>query len=444
MNEQYAKFLEQKKISHKPSGFTTKSLPDTLYDFQKFCVMRALHAGRYALFEECGLGKTRQQIVFADEVVKHTNGIALILCPLSVAGQTIKEGENIGIEISRNDSARIRIANYEQLPNIDTSKYNCIILDESSILKNFEGKFRNDLISTFSHTPYKLCCSATPSPNDDMELGNHSEFLNAMSRNEMLAMYFVHDGGETSKWRLKGHAEDVFWQFVSTWATVVNAPSAIGFSDEGYILPDLKYVEHLIHTESKNNAIFNSTAVSATDFNAELRRTKQQRMERAAIIDASTDGQHIIWVKQNEEGELLRQMLHGAVEVHGSQSAEQKEEYLLAFASGEIRTLITKTSICGYGMNFQNCHHQTFASPDFSFERTYQGVRRSYRFGQKYPVTANIIVTDTMQNVLSSIKRKEAQFKLMQQRMQSYVSHTHGTSLHNRSYQTLKLPTWLK
>lgn len=418
----YQEFLEKKQKRIIESGFQPEPLPDFLFPFQKFCVERALIAGKYALFEDCGLGKTRQQIVFADECQRKTGMPCLILCPLSVSGQTIQEGQNIGIEIMRArfwPEAPIQIANYEQIENIDCSIYGCIVLDESSILKNFEGAYRNLIIDNFKHTPYKLCCTATPSPNDPMELGNHAEFLDIMTRNEMLAMFFVHDGGEVQKWRLKKHAVKDFWQWVSSWALVFSNPKDIDFPMSGYDLPKLNFIEKQIITDKRNNGLlFNDVAVSATNFNQELRITKIERLEQVKQIIAEKPNENfIIWVKQNEEADYLKDMLPGAVEVRGSDSNERKESTLLAFANNEIKILITKTKIAGYGMNFQNCHNQIFASPDFSFETLYQGIRRSWRFMQYHEVNIYLITTDTMTNVIQAINKKSQQFEEMKREM---------------------------
>jgi hypothetical protein len=456
----YANILIQKRKQIQPGGFKASYIPDALFPFQQFAVDRALHYGRYALFEQMGLGKTRQQIVFAYNCVLHTNKPALILCPLAVSGQTIKEGEVIGVEVKRiihsnsgvnttTLSPTIYICNYEQLENIEhlIPQFCCVVLDESSILKNHEGKYRNALISLFRNTPYKLPCTATPSPNDFMELGNHSELLNAMTREEMLAMYFVHDGGETNKWRLKGHAQDVFWQWVTGWALIVSKPSDIGFDNTGYDLPPLHYHVHEISTEKKGNLLFNDTAVSATDFNGELRRTMKERLERTAQIVAANNDAHLVWIRHNEEGKLLRDLIPDAIEVAGSDTTEYKEEMLLAFAAGEINRLITKTKICGYGMNFQKCNQTTFAAPDFSFEQTYQGIGRFHRFGNLKDVHANFIVTDTMSNILREFKRKKQQHEDMQQRTLKYVHAYQSratTSTKTHQQQQIKIPTWLK
>jgi len=422
----YNEFLKTKEKRVIDTGFEHSGKWDHLYPFQEYCVKTALKKGRYALFEDCGLGKTRQQITWANEVAKHTGKPVLILAPLAVVGQTIQEGEKIGIDVG-NDT--IHITNYEQLDNIDCSIYSGVVLDESSILKNFEGAIRNAIIDNFSNTQFKLACTATPSPNDPMELGNHSEFLNVMSRQEMLAMYFVHDGGETSKWRLKGHCVELFYRWVSSWAVMLSKPSDIGFSDEGYNLPALNYFEKTIITPKKDDGLlFNDTAISATNHNAELRITKIARLDEVADIVNNSTESFIIWVKQNEEGETLRKMISGAIEVQGSDTPEYKKEKLLGFANDEFRILITKSKIGGFGMNFQNCHNMIFASPDFSFEALYQSIRREWRFGQTKPVNVWLITTDTMQNVIQSIRNKQNQFEEMQQEMQKAMNHIHEQS----------------
>ena len=291
-------------------------------------------------------------------------------------------------------------------------------MDESSILKNFEGKTKNEVIDKFQNTDYKLACTATPSPNDPMELGNHSEFLNVMSRNEVLAMYFVHDGGETAKWRLKGHCEQLFWDWVSTWAVMLSKPSDIGFNADGYNLPPLHLKEVQIKTlERDNGKLFNDVAISATNFNQELRLTKIDRLDEVVSIVNNSDENFIIWIKQNEEGEYLRKLIPDAIEVKGSDTIDYKEEKLLGFGQNKYRVLITKTKIAQFGLNFQNCRNQIFASIDFSFEGLYQAIRRSYRFGQKNDVHIYLITTDTMTNVLESIYKKQRQFEEMQSAM---------------------------
>jgi len=484
MNMDYLEMLEQKKRTFADSGFVCNTEWAHLYPFQQYCVRIALKKGRFALFEDCGLGKTRQQLTWANEVVNYANKPVLILAPLAVVPQTIQEANRVGITVIeygnwestfRKTSGKpaksnsilaakyfmewdtnvhdtkltppdeisncIYITNYEQLENIDCSLFAGVVLDESSIIKNMEGVYRNFLVENFRTTQFKLCCTATPSPNDPMELGNHAEFLNAMNYNEMLSMYFVHDGGETSKWRLKGHSESVFWDFVSSWAIMLSKPSDIGFSDEGYNLPPLSYNEKIIITEKKNNgSLFNDTAISATTHNAELRLTKIARLDEVAAIVNSSDESFIIWVKQNEEGEALRKLIPNAIEVKGSDTPEWKRDKLLGFANNEFKVLITKTKIGGFGMNFQNCHNMIFASPDFSFEGLYQSIRREWRFGQKNTVNVWLITTDTMQNILTSIKRKQAQFedmqRAMQQSMNSSFKHKQKMERENKTYKS--------
>jgi len=428
---EYKEFLQSKQKRIIESGFESDDLNKNLFPFQDFIVKRALKAGKYAIFADCGLGKTLMQLSWAHEVANYTNKPVLILAPLAVSGQTIKEGLKFGIDVFKYNikdapcinENRIFISNYEQLENIDCSIFSGIVLDESSILKNFEGATKKLIIDNFKNTPYKLACTATPSPNDPMELGNHSEFLDVMSRNEMLAMYFVHDGGETAKWRLKGHAIKLFYQFIGTWAIMLNKPQDIGFQMNGYNLPSLNLIEKQIITPNRDNGqLFNDAAISATNFNQELRLTKIERLDQVIeIINNSTEN-FIIWIKQNEEGELLKKLIPEAIEVKGSDSNEWKESKLLGFANNEFRVLITKTKIASFGMNYQNCRNQIFASLDFSFEGLYQSIRRSYRFGQKKEVNIYLITTDTMANVKQSIDNKQKQFEVMQSEMSKSIN----------------------
>lgn len=415
----YEEFLKQKVKTHHLSGFDVNEseLNNMLFPFQKFIVKRAIKAGKYAIFADCGLGKTFMQLEWARLVFEHTGKPSLILAPLAVVGQTIQEANkwNIPIQV---------IENYEQLSNIDCSQFGGVVLDESSILKNFEGQTKKLILESFANTPYKLACTATPSPNDPMELGNHSEFLDVMSRNQMLAMYFVHDGGETSKWRLKGHAINTFYQFVGTWAIMLNKPSDIGFEMEGYDLPSLNLIEHQIKTPQRDNGqLFNDAIISATNFNQELRLTKDLRLAKVIeIAQSKPEENFIIWIKHNDEGVILKKALSDAIEVCGSDTNEWKKEKLLGFANNEFRILISKVKIASFGMNYQNCRNQIFASLDFSFEGLYQAIRRSYRFGQKNEVNIHLITTDTMSNVRESINQKQKQFQIMQDQMSHSIN----------------------
>lgn len=426
--EEYLEFLETKRRSRVDSGFVVNEadLNGALFDFQKYCVKRALEVGKFALFEDCGLGKTIQQLEWAHHVANRTHKPVLILAPLGVMPQTIKEGEKFGYEVKEigltvfdQDLAEgIYITNYDNLDNVDAYLFGGVVLDESSILKNFDGKTKQAIIDEFRNTPYKLACTATPSPNDTMELCNHAEFLDVMTRNEMLAMYFVHDGGSTSSWRLKGHAKQLFWDFVSTWAVMLSNPSDIGYDGRGYVLPPLNFIEEVVETKKRDNGmLFNDMAVSATSFHSELKNTMEERLQRVAEIVNESKESFIVWIGHDEEGKMLRELITDAVEVKGSDTKGYKKDKLLGFATGDFRVLITKLKIAQFGLNYQNCHNQIFASLDFSFESTYQGIRRSYRFGQKEAVNVWLVTTDTMQNVKKSYEDKQAQFIEMKRAM---------------------------
>lgn len=434
--ELYRQFLERKKQTIQDSGFRVeeKDLNPILFPFQKYCVTKALKKGRYALFEDCGLGKTIQQLEWSRHIAAHTNKPVLIIAPLAVVGQTIAEGEKFGYEVIELDERPIRgglyITNYDNIKNVVAKDYAGVVLDESSILKNFDGETKKMIIESFSDTPYKLACTATPSPNDVMELCNHAEFLNVMSRNEMLAMYFIHDGGNTTSWRLKGHCEQMFWDFVSDWAVMLCKPSDIGFSDEGYVLPAMNLIETHIETDKRDNGkLFNDTSVNATDYNKELRATINERLQKVAEIVNNSEENWIVWIKQDDEGDMLRKLIPDAVEVRGSESPSAKREKLIGFAKNKYRVLITKLKIAQFGLNYQNCHNQIYASLDFSFESTYQGIRRSWRFGQEHEVNVYLICTDTMANVRETIIKKQNQFENMQKAM---------TSATNRNIETKK------
>lgn len=434
MDEEYFRFLESKKKKVQSFGFDIQEseLNQSMFDFQKHIVRKAIKAGKYAIFADTGLGKTIMQLSWAEAIMNHIDRPVLIIAPLAVSGQTIEEGKKFNIHVERFigfEGVGIYITNYEQLEYVNPDFFSGVVLDESSILKNFTGKIKEQIIDMFKDTQYKLACTATPSPNDLMELGNHSEFLNYMSRNEMLSMYFVHDGGDTAKWRLKGHSKKDFYAWIGSWSTVLTNPENIGFKDEGlkFKLPELNYFEQKVITDKKDNGLlFNESAVNATDFNKELRETKELRLNKVKeIIDNNPDEYFIIWINQNEEGDYLKSILKGYDfrEVRGSDKTEDKEKNLLDFAHGNFKILITKGKIAGQGMNFQKCHNQIFAALDFSFEKLYQSVRRSYRFGQKDNVNIYLITTDTMQNVIETIKEKEKMFTELREEMQNIINY---------------------
>jgi hypothetical protein len=423
---EYTEFLKQKVKVEKSKGFDIdpKELNSQLFPFQKHIVSKALKNGKYAIFANCGLGKSIMQIEFCHQVNIHNNSKSIIVCPLAVSGQTIQEGIKFGYNIGKfNSGADIEVCNYEQLDNVNIDSYECVVIDESSILKNFEGALKTKILNYFKNYKYKLCCTATPSPNDPMEIGNHSEFLDIMSRKEMLAMYFINDKSDTGKWRLKGHSVNLFYKFIGTWATMISHPKDLGFNDVGYDLPNLNLIERKIITNKRDNGrLFNDSSISATTFNAELKFTKIERLTDVIDIVNNSDEIFIIWVKQNEESEYLKKNIVGSVEVKGSDSAEYKEKTFLDFANSKIRVLITKTKIAQFGLNFQNCHNQIFASLDFSFEGLYQAIRRSYRFNQKHEVNIYLITTDTMENVINNIKIKQKKFEEMQSNIVEQLS----------------------
>lgn len=451
--KQYYRFLDHKKQEIKDSGFSVEEegLNPILFPFQKYCVSKAIKKGRYALFEDCGLGKTVQQLEWAKHIAGRTNKPVLIIAPLAVVGQTINEGEKFGYEvqelIERPIQKGIYITNYDNIKNVVAKDYSGVVLDESSILKNFDGETKKLIIDLFSDTPYKLACTATPSPNDVMELCNHAEFLNVMSRSEMLAMYFIHDGGNTSSWRLKGHCEQMFWDFVSEWAVMLCKPSDIGFSDDGYVLPAMNLIETHIETEKRDNGkLFNDTSVNATDYNKELRSTINERLNKVAEIVNASNENWIIWIKQDEEGNILRSLIPDAVEVRGSENPQSKREKLIGFAKNKYRVLITKLKIAQFGLNYQNCHNQIYASLDFSFESTYQGIRRSWRFGQEHEVNIYLICTDTMANVRETIVKKQEQFENMQKSMTAATNRNIGTKKKVKSIKAgtaMRLPSFI-
>ena len=418
----YKQFLQTKQKSHVLSGFDINEtdLNKSMFPFQKFIVKRALKAGKYAIFADCGLGKTLMQLEWAHRVNLQSNKPVLILAPLAVGGQTIKEGLKFNIPIQRYDGSDfpIQISNYEQLENINCSLFSGIVLDESSILKNYSGAYRNLIITNFEKTKYKLACTATPSPNDELEIGNHAEFLNVMSSQDMRAVFFTTDKEiiKGNKYRLKQYSENDFYSWISSWAVMISSPLDLGFEATGYNLPELIYTEKQVISPIKDNGmLFNEACVSATNFNQELRLTMNERLNEVVKIVNSKPGENfIIWIKQNAEGEILKKLLPEAIEVSGSDSNEWKEKYLLGFANNEFRILISKTKIASFGMNYQNCRNQIFASLDFSFESFYQAIRRSYRFGQKNKVNIYFITTDTMQNVIKSIDEKKVKFEKLQ------------------------------
>lgn len=428
-----------------------------LFPFQSDIVKWALRKGRSAVFADCGLGKTAIQLEWSQKVVEQTGGNVLILAPLAVSEQTVNEGQKFGIAVNlcrtqEDVKPGINITNYEMLHHFDSSKFTGVVLDESSILKGMNSKTRITVTESFLNTPYKLACTATPAPNDYMELGNHSEFLGVMTRAEMLAMFFVHDGGETSKWRVKGHAAQRYWEWVSSWAVVIRKPSDLGYDDGDYVLPELNMRQHTVTASSPpDGMLFTIEAMTLQERQAARRTSIVDRVRVCAdLVNQSTEP-WIIWCDLNAESEALRKAITGAIEITGSDSHEHKKNSMLGFTNGDIGVLITKPKIAGHGMNWQHCNNVAFVGLSDSYEAFYQAVRRCWRFGQKNDVNVHIITAHTEGAVVANIERKERDAMNMINEM---VRHTQkitsaevrGTKRNQADYlpaQKIILPQWL-
>jgi len=420
----YDQFVASKIRRHLPHGFEPGEITVPLFDWQKHVVRWAVRQGRAALFEDCGLGKTLQQLEWANQIVNHTHKPVLILTPLAVAHQTAHEAERFGYEDVRVCEtqhqvgfARIVITNYEKMEHFTPSDFSGVVLDESSILKNFTGKTRQRLTAAFAETPYRLCCTATPSPNDYTEFGQHADFLGVCSPAQMLCTFFINDTFNTGDWRLKKHAEHEFWRWVASWAACVSKPSDLGFSDDGYILPPLKMHNITVAVDEAADAgeeLFRHVTLSATTMHKEMRLTSRTRSEKVAELVNKSSAPWIVWCNTNDEADHLAELIPDAVEVRGSDSAKDKEHKLDAFTDGDVRVIITKPSIAGMGLNWQHCAHVAFVGLSYSFEDFYQALRRSYRFGQKQPVNAYIVQASTEGAILSVIEKKIAAHAAMQ------------------------------
>lgn len=426
----YDKFLEGKQRIPPACGFDKPKdqMNPKMFEWQKDITRWALRKGRAALFEDCGNGKTIQQLEFAHSVSEKIGKPVLIVAPLTVNEQTKREAEKFGYTATLcrtkyDVRPGINITNYEMLSHFDADVFGGVVLDESSILKNCMGKVRTQIIEMFQNVPYRLSCTATPSPNDYMELGNQVEFLGIMSRTEMLATYFTHDGSNTSQWRLKGHAESRFWEWVATWAVVLTCPGDLGYPNDGYILPDLVMHEHLVEVEGgSEDGLFNRVAQTLTERREARRMSLHERCAKAAeLVAASPDDQWVIWCDLNDESGTLASLIPGSVEVRGSDKPEDKANALRAFADGSIPYLVTKPSIAGFGMNWQQCHKMIFVGLSDSYEAMYQAIRRCYRFGQHLPVDVHIITSVAEGAVKANVERKEAQAEAMKRSMAEHT-----------------------
>ena len=421
---EYDDFVMSKRRSEVATGHNPSELNENLFDFQHAIVSWAIRRGRAAIFADTGLGKTLMQLSWADEVASHTNGIVLILAPLAVSEQTIEQGKTFGIDVNRvphgesPKSSGVWITNYERLDSIDFKELNGIVLDESSILKSHNGKTRTAIIENCQLVPYRLSCTATPSPNDFDELGNQCEFLGVMTRTEMLATYFVNDTGDTGTWRLKGWGASKFWEWMGSWSVVLRNPSDIGFDGSLYNLPAPIYHEHVVETSQLDGELFARPAQSMTERRKAQRDSIENRCKALAeVVNSDQSEPWLIWTHLNDEAELLEKMINGSVNVQGSDSPEVKTKNMMAFTNGELRVLISKPKICGYGMNWQHCARMAFVGLDDSFEKFYQAVRRCHRFGQKRQVNVHLFTAENEGQILENIKRKEHQHNEMSAKM---------------------------
>jgi len=392
MKENYNQFLKKKEFQDVISGFECSNLPDKLFDFQKAITKWAIKRGRAAIFADTGLGKTMMQVAWADAIVKKENKQVLIVAPLCVAEQTVSEAKKLNIEVKyvrKYTNDKIMITNYEMIDyfkdKLDDNTIIGIVLDESSILKHQDSKTRNKILSLTNKTPYKLSCTATPSPNDFMELGSQAEFLGIMTTIEMLSMFFIHDSGETSKWRIKGHGKSKFWEWMSTWCVYIKRPSDIGYSDEGYNLPDLN-IEHI-----RIGNAFTHQGKGLIDRHEAKRVTVQERVNKCVEIVNNSKESFIVWCHRNDESHMLSQLIKDSVEVKGSDSIDEKHDRIMDFTTGKVRVLITKPRIAGFGMNWQHCNQMAFVGLSDSYEQIYQSIRRCWRFGQKRNVNVYFI-----------------------------------------------------
>jgi len=458
----YQEFVSRKLETIAPAGLETPfTLPDSLFPMQRDLVSWALRRGRAAIFADTGLGKSRMQVAWADEVARRTGGDVMILAPLAVAAQTVGEGASIGVSITHcrePEDVRpgINIVNYDRIHKFDCSRFVGVVLDESSVIKHHTAKTFDQLVQAFGRTPYRLCATATPAPNDWTELGTHAEFLGVCTRAEMLAEFFVHDGGETQTWRLKGHARHLFWQWVSQWGACVRKPSDLGYDDSAYRLPPLIETEHMVEADESNliedGMLFALEASSLMERRAARKESLEGRVKACADLVNGDDQPWIIWGEYNAETEALCKLIPGAVEIAGPHTAEQKEQRLADFAAGKIRVLVSKPSICGWGLNWQHCARMAFVGVSDSFEAYYQAVRRCYRFGQKREVHVHLFSSQLEGAVLANLRRKQQDAIAMGESLAAETAaavraEITGTQRQTNDYNAsrqVKAPSWLR
>lgn len=465
MNTDYDTFINKKTHLADSNGFKPNYLPDFLFPFQRAIVEWAVEKGRAAVLADCGLGKTPMQLVWAKNVANKTNKPVLILTPLAVGAQTVREGEKFGIECkqSRDGSvqAEITVTNYQQLHKFNWQEFGGVVCDESSILKNFDGQIKSQITEFMKKLAYRLLCTATAAPNDYIELGTSSEALGQLGYMDMLARFFKnaqnslhpsvyrHRGidfnrlNESAKFRFRGHSEHDFWRWVCSWARAVRKPSDVGFPNDGFDLPELRTVEHIIKARTVNpDFLFDMPAVGLAEQRSERRRTIQERCEMAADLVNHSGKPAVAWCHLNQEGDMLEKMIPDAVQVDGKDSDEFKEETFEAFAKGEIRVLVSKPVIAGFGLNWQHCAHQTFF-PSHSFEQYYQAIRRCWRFGQKQPVKIDVIASEGESGVLANMNRKADAADKMFARLVELINNELAIEKTNKHTNKQEIPQWL-
>jgi len=457
----YEKFLAAKAIFDPHTGLTDlPELPSILFPHQADITRWALRRGRAAIFAGTGLGKSLMELAWAQAVHTATGKDILHLAPLAVSGQMVREAAKFGIAARQVSTAAdcqpgINITNYQKLDHFDLSRFGGVILDESSILKSTDGHYRTALIAACQTIPFRLAATATPAPNDFMELGNHAEFLGVMKYTDMLATFFAHDGGETQKWRLKGHAENEFWKWMASWAVMLRKPSDLGYDNAGYDLPPLKFTEHRVGVNYAPNIetglLFPMQAETLQERITARRATVEDRCKLAASI-TPTDRPFVWWTNLNSESDLLCRLIPGAVETKGSDSDEVKERKLNDFSEGRIRVLVTKAGVAGFGMNWQHCADTGFVGLNDSFEQFYQAVRRFWRFGQTKPVNCHIIASELEGAVVANIRRKEADADRMAASMVMHMADLSSQAVRGavrdvpdyNPQQSVVIPSWVK
>lgn len=445
----YTEFIASKDFKDEVCGFKPVCVPDFLFDFQRDVVSWSICKGKSALFEDCGLGKTPQQLVWAENVVHKTNKRVLIVTPLAVSHQTLREAEKFSISAKRSADGKahngITVTNYERLERFDPKDFVGFVADESSILKNFDGKTRKLITEFINRVPYRLLCTATPAPNDFMELGTSAEALGVMTYNQMLAMFFTHMSDDTSQWVLKAHAKRRFWEWMSTWARAIRRPSDLGYEDKAFKLPALHYQRTIVLSPSNKGRLVIQPAVGMDEQREERKASLETRCNKVAeLVAARRNEPWVVWCHLNQEGDMLEKLIPGSVQVAGGMSDEEKEERFIGFVEKKFKVLITKPKIGGFGMNWQHCSNITYF-PDDSYEKFYQCVRRCWRFGQMREVICHIVSSERQSRMVQNMLRKERQADEMYNGIiRNMAEFQMGRKPRNdNKSQKVKVPSWL-